>query len=81
MRGWASLQGVGIAGLGPGTAGVLLLRFQGDAHWARCRSRCRSGCDTRHLDGLLHMEGLFSEVLHKFQMTRRGCSLCQDWPH
>ena len=77
MRGWVSLQGVGITGLGPGAAGVLLLRFQGDAHWARCRSRC----DVRHPDGLLHVEGSFSEVLHKLQMTWHGCGLCQDRHH
>ena len=81
MRGWASLGRVRLAGFGSGAAGVLLLRFQGDTHWARCRSRCRSGCDARHLDGPLHVEGSFSEVLHKLQMTWRGCGLHQDWYH
>ena len=81
MGGWVSLLGVRIAGLGPGAAGVLLLRFQCDARWVRCRSRCRSWCDVRHLDGPLHMEGSFSEVLHKLQMTQHGCGLRQDWCH
>ena len=65
MRSWVSLQGVRISGFGPGTTRVLLLRFQGDAHWARCGNRHRSRCDMRHPDGPLHVEGLFSEVLHE----------------
>ena len=64
-RGWASLWRVRVTGFGSGAAGVFLLRFEVDAHWARCRSRHRSGCDMRHPDGLLHVEGSLSEVLHK----------------
>ena len=63
-----SLQRVGIADLGPGTARVLLLRFQGDT----CQVRCRCRCSVGYPNGPLDMERPLSEVLHKLQVAWRG---------
>ena len=81
VRSWTSLWRVRITGFGPGAAGVLLLRFEIDTHWERRRYRCRCRCSVRHPNGLLDVERLLGEVLHKLQMTWCGCSLHQDWHH
>ena len=76
-RSWTSLWRVGITGFGPGAPWVLLLRFEIDTRWAGCRCRC----GVKHLNGLLNMERLLGEVLHKLQMTWPGCCLHQGLRH